>query len=375
MIERRFDCDLVIVGAGFAGLSCARSAALRGLRTIVLERKSAPGVRIHTTGLVVKEAAERWEMPSRLARAVRGVRLYAPNLRHVDLQSPGYYFLATDTAALMGWLVEEARRAGASVRFGYRYRGARRFDQGIELLEGAIRTRYLVGADGPNSHVARDFALGRNASFLFGVETEYDGVRGIDPDRLHCFIDGELAPGYIGWLVPGVGGIAQVGLAARLPRRPDRSAFERKLTRVFDFSKARRVSRRGGWIPVGGRVRPFGAERVVLVGDAAGVVSPLTAGGIHTALDSGWRAAHAIADHLEGSAASPERVLARAYPRFFWKRGLRRLADAPPPDFIFNAALASAPLRWLASAIFFHRRSGRAPAAESDAERELHSAE
>jgi flavin-dependent dehydrogenase len=365
MSRQRFDCDLAIVGAGFAGLSCARSAALRGLKTIVIERKEWPGARIHTTGLIVKEAAERWEMPARIARPVHGVRLYAPNLRHADLQSPGYYFLATDTAALMGWLADEARRAGASLHFGHRYRGARRVERGIELLDGTIRTRYLVGADGPNSHVARDFALGRNRSFLFGVETEYEGVGGIDPARLHCFVDARLAPGYIGWLVPGVGGIAQVGLAARFPQRPDRDAFERKLQNVFDFSAARRMSRRGGWIPVGGRVRPLGLERVVLAGDAAGIVSPLTAGGIHTALDSGWRAAHAIADHLAGAGPAPDQVLARAYPRFFWKRGLRRLANLSPPDFLLNAALGTAPLRWLAATIFFHSRGGPAIAPES----------
>ena len=93
--------DLAIVGGGFAGLVCARSAALRGLRTVVLERQPAPGHRIHTTGLLVKEVAERWEAPPRLTRRIRGVRLYGPSLSFIDLESPGYYFLATDTPRLM----------------------------------------------------------------------------------------------------------------------------------------------------------------------------------------------------------------------------------------------------------------------------------
>ena len=53
--------DLIIVGAGFAGLACAQSAVRRGLRTWVLERKPAVGTRVHTTGLLVKEAAEDWD--------------------------------------------------------------------------------------------------------------------------------------------------------------------------------------------------------------------------------------------------------------------------------------------------------------------------
>ena len=93
-----------------------------------------------------------------------------------------------------------------------------------------------------------------------------------------------------------------------------------KLARLFDLGDARIIGRRGGLIPVGGRVASFGAERVLLVGDAAGIVSPLTAGGIHTALESGWRAGHAVADHLLDGAPASGAMLADAYPRFFWKR-------------------------------------------------------
>jgi digeranylgeranylglycerophospholipid reductase len=141
----REDFDVVIVGAGFAGLACARSVALRGMRALVIERGSAEKRVIRTTGLLVKEAAERWEMPARLTRRVRGVRIYAPAMRYLDLQAPGYYFLATDTAALMQWLTHEAQRAGATVRYNQRFEGACRRDGWIELDGRATRARYLVG--------------------------------------------------------------------------------------------------------------------------------------------------------------------------------------------------------------------------------------
>ena len=173
--------DVAIVGAGFAGLNCARAAARRGLRVLVLERKSEPGQRVHTTGLLVKEAAERWEIPATLTRRVRGVRLHSPALTALDLEAAGYYFLATDTPALMRWLAREAARAGAHLRFGRPYRGARRTGDGFELVDGDERVRDLVGADGPHSAVAAEFGLGRNTEFLLGIEAEYEGIGGHRP--------------------------------------------------------------------------------------------------------------------------------------------------------------------------------------------------
>src|ERR1700750_2044729 len=98
--------DLVIVGASFAGLACARTAALRGLKVAVLERKKDPGALVRTTGILVKEVAEDVDVSSHLTRRVRGVRLYAPNARHTDHWAPGYYFLATDTPNLLRWMAD-----------------------------------------------------------------------------------------------------------------------------------------------------------------------------------------------------------------------------------------------------------------------------
>ena len=71
------------------------------MRVTVLERKADAGEKLHTTGIIVKDAIDQIALldglPSELVRRINGVRLYAPNLRHVDLSAPGYYFLATDT--------------------------------------------------------------------------------------------------------------------------------------------------------------------------------------------------------------------------------------------------------------------------------------
>ncbi len=122
--------DLLVVGASFAGVACAIEAARAGLRVILIERKADAGEKLHTTGIVVKEAADELErighFPPELIRPIRGVRLYGSRLASVALDSPGYFFLATDTPNLMRWLIEQAIQAGVDVRLGTLFTGARR---------------------------------------------------------------------------------------------------------------------------------------------------------------------------------------------------------------------------------------------------------
>ena len=120
------DYDVVIVGASFGGAACALAAAQYGLRVCVLERKADPGERLHTTGIVVKEAMEQtWlgRMHDHLVQRVARVRLYAPNLHNVLLTAPGYYFLTSDTPSLMRWLASELRASGVDLRRHTRTRG------------------------------------------------------------------------------------------------------------------------------------------------------------------------------------------------------------------------------------------------------------
>lgn len=346
--------DVVIVGASFAGLVCARTAAMRGLKVAVLEAKEDPGARIHTTGILVKEAADEVDLPHTLMRRVHGVRLYAPNLKSIDLFAPGSYFLTTRTADLVRWLAEEARRAGAKILCGARFTGAERHGQTLRIGAQDIKTRYLIGADGARSQVARHFGLGRNTKFLTGLEVEYDGLGDVDPRFLHCFLDSKIAPGYLGWIAPGPDAM-QVGLAARSPAKPDLDAFLAKTGRLFDYDQGRIVERRSGRIPCGGTVSPFAAPGVMLIGDAAGLVSPMTGGGIRLAFRFGRRAAQAISDHLLDCGPPPETVLAHEYPAFRLKRALRAGLNLAPPNPLIDFGLTATLMRKLATRIYFHR--------------------
>jgi digeranylgeranylglycerophospholipid reductase len=364
MSETARPYDLVIVGASFAGLVAARTAAMRGLSVAVLEAKPDAGHRVATTGILVKEAAEQVDIPHTLTRRVHGVRLYGPSRRSIDLFAPGYYFLTTDTAKLLRWLAAEAMRAGAVVLYRARFEGADRRD-GVFHFKGCnIAARFILGADGARSAVARSFGLGTNRRFLTGVEVEYEDLAGVDPRFLHCFLDSRLAPGYLGWVAPGPS-VTQVGLAVGPGRRPDLRGFLAATGTMFGYAQAQAVERRAGRIPAGGLVHPWSADGVLLVGDAAGQVSPATGGGIKLAFEIGRRAAQVIADHLQDLGPQPAVVLAREMPAFGAKRLLRAALDLAPPNWMIDVGLALPPLRRLAQHVYFHRR---AAAGESFAE-------
>ena len=366
------DNDCTIVGASFAGLACATALAKAGVRVTVLEKKADAGEKLHTTGIIVKDAIDQIALLDRLpaehVRRVAGVRLYAPNLTHVDLSAPGYYFLTTDTPEVMRWLAQRAEEAGARIAYRAPFRSAARVQSGFDLGEHGV-TRYLVGADGPTSTVAKTLGLGRSSQFLFGVEHEYAGVELAEPDMLHCFVDRRLAPGYIGWVAAAPGAV-QVGLAHRVygERMPAVAALEKfleKIAPVIDLRNAEPASVRAGKIPCGGTVSPVAASRVLLVGDAAGMVSPVTAGGIHTALKHGLASGHAIADYLAGRREDPSGWFVRSYPKFRTKRLLRFLFDRFQSDTLFNLLLHTKPMRAAASVVYFHHKGVFDPAGAS----------
>ena len=116
---RKTDCT--IVGASFAGLACATELARAGANVAILERKADVGTKLHTTGIIVKDAIDQVALldglPAPLVRRIDGVRLYAPNLRYVDLAAPRYYFLATETPELMRWLAGRAQSAGVHIDY------------------------------------------------------------------------------------------------------------------------------------------------------------------------------------------------------------------------------------------------------------------
>ncbi len=354
------DLDLLVVGGGFAGLAAARAAAQAGASVLVAEAKRDVGARLHTTGIFVKEADDVLPLPPALTRKVEGVRLYGPSRKTVDLFAPGAYFLTTDTRGVLRWMADAARAAGARVRAKARFEGGAQDDGGVTARIGgqSVRARWLLGADGARSRVADAFGLGRNTRMLTGLEREYPLPPDLDPDFLYCFLDSRAAPGYLAWAAPAPG-FLQVGLAVAQGFRPRLQPFTDEVEALFDLDASRVMERRSGVIPCGGLVARWQDRRVLLVGDAAGMVSPLTGGGIKLALEHGRAFGEAIAARAKGDGPPPAAVLEPGLPRFGVKTLLRAGLDLAPANPLLDAALSTPMFRAFARRVYFSRGGAR----------------
>ncbi|MFD1936192.1 NAD(P)/FAD-dependent oxidoreductase [Nonomuraea mangrovi] len=303
--------DVLVVGAGLAGLHTARLLARQRLKVMVVDRRRSLSTGIRTTGIFVRRTLDDFDLPDHLlGPGVRDVLLYPPSRRApIRLASDRDEYRVADMAAVYEHARRAAESAGARVLLGVRYVDA---SMGVVRFAGAgpVTARFVVGADGARSRVARDLGLDVNRRFLVGAELVHPIASGTTTPAFHCVLDPRVAPGYLGWVIDD-GRHAHVGVAGY----PE--AMRTGIRHLLDAfaadapgraAPAGQVERRGGPIPVGGVLRRLACPAGLLVGDAAGAVSPLTAGGLDPCLRMSELAAAVAAGYLR---TGDRRVLSR----------------------------------------------------------------
>jgi geranylgeranyl reductase family protein len=301
--------DAIVVGAGPAGSTCAYRLADAGASVLLLDRARFPrdkpcggGVTGRAARLVpfpldpvVEDVVTRAELRLRYGRSFAR-----------EGRAP--LVLMTQRRRLDAYLAEHAMAAGAEFRDGTKVERVEASDDGVSVTVaggGRLAARTLIGADGVNGVTARALGLGGNQAVGVAIEgnVSYERVR--EDYRGRLILELGVVPGGYGWVFPkgdhvniGVGGWEREG--PRLRKHLARLCAEHGV----DPDELEEL--RGFRLPLRAPRSTLARGRTLLVGDAAGLIDPVSGDGMFEGFLSAKLAAEAALDLLEGCEASLE---------------------------------------------------------------------
>ena len=283
--------DVVIVGAGPIGGRAAELLSESGLSVLMLEEHTEIGRPFQCAGLVTPSAMEVVEAYDTVLEEVDGALIHGPSGTLVPVGTEGV--LRTYVVCRKRFdqfVVQKSMEAGAHLWLNSTPVEATVADDGAEIIvkkDGVkvnVTCKLIVGADGAHSWTRRFFKMGRPKELMIGFQTEVVGYQGRDR-WLEMYSGEAIAPGFFAWVIPSGFGTHRIGLwstADRLNGRSIESCYQDLLDHDLwkdRFSDIQEIARYCGPVP-SGMIKKTVKQRVMLLGDAAGMAKPTTGGGI-----------------------------------------------------------------------------------------------
>lgn len=306
-----FEWDAIVVGAGPGGSSAAYGLANSGLRVLVLEKEKIPRYKPCGGGLTAKvQSALAFDFSPTIENTVREVSLAYGAERTRMNTSEAWCVMRDKFDAL---LAERAVQAGAELRDAQPVSKVVFDDERVSVTTrtGTERGKLVIGADGVNGIVRRSAAFPVHRRMGVALEAEMDAPNtALEEWRGALHLDFGAIPWGYAWIFPKAEHLS-VGIGD-LIRPGHRTDLRAELARYIESEPSLRGTKarfvRGHRVPLGGQFEGYHAPRVLLVGDAAGLVDPFTAEGIYYAIRSGQIAAEEVVKLLQTS--DDERTLA-----------------------------------------------------------------
>lgn len=300
--------DLIVVGSGPAGSTCARRAAQLGLDVLVLEKSQHPRRKACGGGVTVRvRNALDFDISPMIEREQYGLRLYSPSGLITEQSRQDPLGCTVRREDFDSFLFAKAKEAGAAV-----IEESKVVDVIAEsslvsaVTEDDIHTgRLLVGADGVNSLV------GRKAGLRHGWKDDDVGLCieasvPMDPSEINRIVhDNSLIEVYFGPVLFGYAWAfakkaeISLGIGVRVSKMDNLREAWKRFVEGFEARhsvKCNLSDTTAARLPLLGKVQNVCSKRIMLVGDAAGFVAPVTGEGIYYAIESGKIAAEVAAE-------------------------------------------------------------------------------
>jgi digeranylgeranylglycerophospholipid reductase len=362
--------DLVIIGGGPAGMSAAATAAANGYDVIVFEEHATVGDPVHCTGVLAAEAFEELGLRRDIIlHELRHVCFHAPGGATLDYDTPTAEALVIDRRAFDQQLAARAQSAGARVCAGVRATDLTVTSDAasVTLADGqCITARAAVLATGANYALQRRLGMGMPRVYLQSAQREYRATR---TGPVEVFFGRAVAPKGFGWVVPvhrPDGHYVRVGVMAERDVEQGFHAIVQRSAHRWGIDVSD-VTPRRKMLPLSAVPRSY-SDRVLVVGDAAGLVKPTTGGGIYYSIVSGRLAGQVLSTALRADKlaardlAGYQREWRRRFTREFGAQlALRMLAHRMSDeaiDTMFQLSVAEGLMPILRRAARFNQHQG-----------------
>jgi flavin-dependent dehydrogenase len=277
--------------------------AERGHDVVVLEEHSAVGTPVHCTGLLGMEAFEEFNLPRSLILGHAGsARFWGAAGQSVGVHSDRVQAAVIDRLLLDVWLGDQAVKAGVELRAGWRAETIQVCPDRVIVTgrsgDGVVEARACVLACGASYRFHRELGLGMPDVFLQSAQLE---TAFPDMPEVEVRFGRDVAPGGFAWLVPFKRADqphVRIGLMSESRSGERFNTFFSSLRTRMGVPTNDAQTPRLKMLPLGPVPKTY-SDRVLAVGDAAGLVKPTTGGGIYYGLLSGSLAAEILDESLE----------------------------------------------------------------------------
>ncbi len=293
--------DFLVVGGGPVGCRAAYKLAKAGHQVVVLEKSHSIGGPVCCTGIVSRECLNRFSIPPELVlKELISASIFSPSGKLLRLTRSETQAVVIDRGAYNAYMARQAQDEGTDYLMGHYVTHIQvNPDRVIATVDfsGKVLTfeaHALLLACGFGSRLPEKAGFGKCREWAAGAQVE---VEVNDLSEVEIYLGGDIAPGFFGWLVPTA---VSTGLAGLMTRHEADSRMERFISLLK--SRGRISAVRGNPSYRGITLRPpqrTTSHRVVVVGDAAGQVKPLTGGGIFFGLLSADISADILHSALE----------------------------------------------------------------------------